>query len=120
MKTDRSNGACHAYVDGLNLYYGSLVGTDLKWLDLVALSTELAGEEPSKVRYFSARVKSLPWNPHGHQRQDIYWQALRATGVGIVQGQFLVNDKWKRVAQPMVGFRTAPKRVQVTIPEEKG
>ncbi|HVR77473.1 MAG TPA: NYN domain-containing protein [Acidimicrobiia bacterium] len=116
----RATGPFHAYVDGFNLYYGSVIDTSFKWLDLAALANEIAGEQPSILRYFSARVKSMPWNLHAHQRQDTYWQALRAVGVDIVEGQFLVQNKWKRLSQPMPGLKTSPKRAEVIISEEKG
>ena len=64
------------YIDGLNLYYGMLKGTDLKWLDPVALCERLADDRPDLVRYFTARVTSYPTNRGAHQRQDNTSQPL--------------------------------------------
>ncbi len=47
-----------AYIDGLNLFYGSLKGKpELKWLDVVRLVEELVPHASVEhVRYFSAPV----------------------------------------------------------------
>ena len=46
------------YVDGFNLFYGALKGTDYKWLNLVELARRLVPEEYAleRLRYFTARV----------------------------------------------------------------
>ncbi len=42
------------YVDGLNLYYGSLKRTAHKWLDLKALfSSMLPGHDILKIKYYT-------------------------------------------------------------------
>ena len=51
------------YIDGFNLYYGSLKSRyrQYKWLDLQSLSESLLpGRQVRRVRYFTARVKSSP------------------------------------------------------------
>lgn len=108
------------YIDGFNLYHGALYHTDLKWLDPIRLATELAGVRPDVTRFFTARVKSLPWDKNAPQRQDVYLRALRVTGVAITEGQFQLRDKEKRLSEKMPGFRPMPRRVRVFLPEEKG
>ena len=61
------------YIDGFNLYYGSLKGTPYKWLDPYALACALMpSDHVTAVHYFTARVKPTPKNPSVHQRQDVY------------------------------------------------
>lgn len=72
------------------------------------------------TRYFTARIKSLPWNKNAPQRQDVYLRALKASGVEITQGHFQLNNTRKRLSNKMTGFRPLPKKVEVIIPEEKG
>jgi len=63
------------YVDGFNLYYGSLKGTPYKWLDPYALACALLpSDRVTAVHYFTARVKPTPrngrttplWGERGH------------------------------------------------------
>ena len=51
------------YIDGFNLYYGSLRGTAYKWLDIVKLFSLLANEQNHttqivKVKFFTAPIKA--------------------------------------------------------------
>lgn len=51
--------ATAVYIDGYNLYYGRLRGTEHKWLDVVALADRLLRDQNPEsdvvvVRYFSA------------------------------------------------------------------
>ena len=66
------------YVDGYNLYYGLLKGTKAKWLDLVAFSRALLRPDHDivKVRYFTAPVKTYPYDAPAIERQNTYLQAL--------------------------------------------
>ena len=50
------------YVDGLNLYYGTLKGTPFKWLDPVALLERILQPHHDivKLKYFTARVSGTP------------------------------------------------------------
>jgi hypothetical protein len=88
-----------AYVDGFNLYYGSVKGTRYKWLDLCALfdQTLPAGCQLVKVKYFTARVSPLPNDPNAPKRQDVYLRAIRAHSKGrieIIEGHFSVQEVW--------------------------
>jgi hypothetical protein len=108
-----------AYVDGFNLYYGCLKGTPYKWLDLCELFRMVlpAGYELVKVKYFTARISSLPNDPDAPKRQDVYLRALRAHCKGaieIYEGRFSL----KRVWMPRVDFPA--QFVHVIKSEEKG
>ena len=65
------------YVDGFNLYYGSLKRTGWKWLDLVALcdSVLAAHHDILAVKYFTARVSPTANDPSKPQRQQLYLRA---------------------------------------------
>ena len=82
-----------AYVDGYNLYYGMRAhcgrgSPGWRWLDIRALLSTLVGErlrwtesgaELHRVVYCTARISARD-NPSGHDDQDVYLQALRASG----------------------------------------
>jgi len=69
-----------AYIDGLNLFYGSLKGhPERKWLDIVGMVEALRpGDSIELIRYFTARV-SGKFDPGCPQRLDAYFRALRGT-----------------------------------------
>ncbi len=60
------------YVDGFNLYYGALKGTPFKWLNPIALATQLlpAGHVIERLKYFTAHVSGAadPDVPRRQQR----------------------------------------------------
>lgn len=107
------------YVDGFNLYYGSLKGTRHKWFDLCAYfrRTLPAGHDLEKVKYFTARVSPLPNDPDAPRRQDVYLRALRAQSksrIEIIEGHFSVKTvKMPRQSDPH-------RMVDVIKTEEKG
>ena len=107
------------YIDGFNLYYGSLKGTPYKWLDLCAYFERMLPPDSvlTKVKYFTARVASLPHNTDAPLRQDVYLRALRAHSldrVEIVEGNFSIKD----IKAPLT---SNPRRiVEVIRAEEKG
>jgi hypothetical protein len=69
--------ATGVYVDGFNLYYGALKGTQHKWLDLEALSRRLLPKDQIVVvRYFTALVSARPSDPNQPVRQQAYLRAL--------------------------------------------
>lgn len=54
----------NVYVDGFNLYYGSVKGTPHKWLDFSApCRLMLPRDHINRIRYFTAKVKPLPNDP---------------------------------------------------------
>jgi len=115
------------YVDGFNLYYGALKNTPFKWLDIHRLCITLRpGIQINQIRYFSARVKSVPYDPDKPVRQDIYFRALRTIpSVTIHLGHFV---GWPTLA-PQYPFayidsnkppRKPPQNVQIYKTSEKG
>jgi hypothetical protein len=67
-----------AYIDGFNLFYGSLKGTNNKWLDLWSLCESLLNHNQGlvAVKYFSARVGAFIDNFERPEKQKVYLQAL--------------------------------------------
>lgn len=73
----------NVYIDGFNLYYGSLHKIPHKWLDLKSLSKNLLGEGYAigSIKYFTARVRDFDKSSVGRkqtagERQRIYISAL--------------------------------------------
>ena len=106
------------YIDGLNLYYGSLKNTSYKWLDLHALCKNLLPKNYDiiEIKYFTARVKPRADNPDVHKRQNIYFRALKQhiSCLKIFYGHFSYHDVFMKNAEP------PPKIVKVIKTEEKG
>jgi uncharacterized LabA/DUF88 family protein len=108
-----------AYIDGFNLFYGSLKGRAWKWLDLCAYFERTLPPECKlvKVKYFTARVSGIPGNPDGPKRQDVYLRALRehlGARFEVVEGHF----KFSSSRAPLAEDPT--QRVKVLKTEEKG
>ena len=106
----------NVYVDGMNLFYGCLKGSNYKWLDLVALSRALLPHDEIKtVRYFTAKVMTNPRHPHRDTRQDQYLRALGTLPeVAIHLGHFRRDRVRMPVANP------PPNTIEVFKTEEKG
>ena len=108
-----------AYVDGFNLFYGSLKGTPYKWLHLCAYFERtlpphcvLVG-----VKYFTARVSPSANDPFSPGRQDVYLRALRAQSanrIAITEGRFSV----KTVSAPLASNPAT--LIKIIKTEEKG
>jgi uncharacterized LabA/DUF88 family protein len=83
------------YVDGFNLYHGieALGRPDLKWLNLMALARSFLEKQDilESVTYFTAVMK---WNPGKAQRHSTYIEALKASGVKVVESRFQKNNKF--------------------------
>jgi hypothetical protein len=85
------------YVDGFNLYHRALEDRPhLKWLCLRTLVSKnfFPRDEISSVKYFTAPVDppcpgSKPVITPKRVRQLAYWDALRSTGVTIVEGRLV-------------------------------
>lgn len=115
------------YIDGFNLYYGSLKGTPYKWLDPYALACALMpSDHVNAVHYFTARVKPTPRNPSVHQRQGIYLRALATLpNVHVREGFFLLKkSRQPRVQPPNPANPKLPNpangTVEIWLNEEKG
>lgn len=115
------------YIDGFNLYYGSLKGTPYKWLNPYALACALMpSDDVRAVHYFTARVKPTPRNPSVHQRQGIYLRALATlANVHVREGFFLLKKTRQPKVQPL--NPTNPKlpnpangTIEIWLNEEKG
>lgn len=113
----------NVYIDGFNLYYGSVKGTPFRWLDLGALCGRLLPASTiHRIRYFTDRVSPSPDDPGAATRQDLYLRALRTIpGVSLHFGHFV---RWpKLMPQFPLAFphgATVPQAVQVLKTEEKG
>lgn len=90
------------YVDGFNLYYGCLQGTQHRWLDLGAFCQRmLPRDDVVGIKYFTARVGPRPWNPKKPQAQQIYLRALRTVpNLLIHYGHFLTHPISARLVAP--------------------
>ena len=95
------------YVDGLNLYYGSLRGTAFKWLDLYALFRNHiidTGADIELLRYYTAPAKaSSSDDPTSPLRQQRYLRALEVyhgDRIQIVQGYISRTTPVLRIAEP--------------------
>ena len=107
------------YVDGFNLYYGALKGTQFKWLNLVALARHVLPAKHSidKLIYFTARVSGVS-NRQAPGRQQVYLNALNTLPeVEIHFGSFLAKTTWR----PLINLPVADKKIiaptPVTLPE---
>jgi uncharacterized LabA/DUF88 family protein len=111
------------YVDGFNLYYRALRGTQHKWLDLVALTRAVlpATNHITRINYYTARVSGRT-DPDAPRRQHAYLRALETQPlVRIHYGNFLTNKKWAGLVDPPVDhFRPTPVVAYVWKTEEKG
>lgn len=102
------------YVDGFNLFYGALKGTEYKWLNLVELTRRLIPEEYTleRLRYFTARV-SGQLNPGAPARQQIYLTALKTLPeVQVHVGRFLAKSIWR----PLINLPVAGKQIDAHEP----
>lgn len=108
-----------AYIDGFNLFYGSLKGRTNKWLDLCAYFDRVLPAPCAvvEVKYYTARVSALPHNVDAPKRQDVYIRALREQSKGrivVVEGNFAI----KSVSAPLAADPATKVRILKT--EEKG
>ena len=110
------------YVDGFNLYYGSLKGTPHKWLDIKARFKAILRSENQlqKIKYFTARVSARPDNPDAPTRQDHYLQALLAyiPEIEIIEGHYIQKRVKARLVKKIPAHRSW--YVNVLKTEEKG
>ena len=118
----------NVYIDGFNLYYGSLRGTPYKWLNLLEMCQRLLpNREINKIRYFTARITPLPHNLEAPDRQDAYLRALETiSNLTVHLGRFsshaayapvfpLVRPDLNRPAQTVRILKTEEKRSDVNL-----
>jgi uncharacterized LabA/DUF88 family protein len=112
------------YIDGFNLYYGSLRKTDHRWLDLEALCGQYVKPDAElvRVKYFTAKVEDRPGKPGQRAEQMEYLRALRTLPrVQIVYGRFLTRTATRLLVDPPRGRRSGDIGLRsVWIQEEKG
>lgn len=104
----------HVYIDGFNLYYGSLKGTPHKWLNVVELAKQLvpATDTIETVKYFTARVSGAA-DPGSPGRQQKYIRALGTLPeVGVFYGRFLSKTIWR----PLVNLPVAGATISCVPP----
>ena len=106
------------YVDGFNLYYGTVRNTSHKWLDLGKLFRFLLpGDEVLKIRYFTALIRPTADDPRRPQRQQISLRALATLpNLTVHYGRFLTHPK----RLPRHPLANPPEMVDVLKTEEKG
>jgi uncharacterized LabA/DUF88 family protein len=103
-----------AYIDGFNLYYRAVRGTNYKWLDLRKMCEMLVPEYTLEcIKYFTAPVSGKE-DRDKPVRQQTYLRALRTVGCEIITGKFLSHAAPMRLASDM------HKTVRVIKTEEKG
>ncbi len=107
----------NVYIDGFNLYYGSLKKSPYKWLNVSQLCTHLFPKDDiTKIKYFTASVKIRPNDTDVDKpnRQQIYLRALRTIPtLEIIEGNFLTHSVMMKNAD-RTGF------TKVIKTEEKG
>jgi len=116
--TESVRTAC--FVDGYNLFYGLLAGTEYKWLDLPALLTHiLRAEQPeselASVCFFTSGVKPYlaTRGRTSKEAQDTYLRALIEKGVRVYYGRHQLEP---RLAPRFVDRNTPASRLdQVAI-----
>ncbi len=109
----------YVYVDGFNLYYGSLRGTPYRWLDLERLCRLLLPpNDVQRINYYTARVGARAGDPDQPVRQQIYLRALGTLPrVRVHYGHYLSHAVWMPLESPAPG---GPKYARVIRTEEKG
>ena len=107
------------YIDGFNLYKGSLQGTPHKWLDFLTLFNRLLPDcEINRIRYFTALVKPTSTDPKKRQRQQTYLRAISTIpNLSVHLGYFQTNPLKMPLAHPTSG---GSRMVEVLRTEEKG
>jgi len=102
-----------AYIDGFNLYFGSLKGTDYRWLNLEKLVKRICKEQNPKsevisVKYFTADIKAK-LSTRGNNSciaQQNYLLSLQAhsSNLEIIRGKYNIQPKQYYAHQEPVDF----------------
>ena len=111
----------NVYVDGFNLYFGALKGTDHKWLDLEKLFRFLLPNNTIKsIKYYTARVKQRAGDPDQPVRQAAYLRALETIpNLEIFYGHYRSYPKRLPTAKSVRKGKRI-KFVEVIKTDEKG
>ena len=115
----RSMNKTCVYIDGFNLYYGSLRKTPHRWLDLEQLCRlMLPPNEVQRINYYTARVGARLGDPEQPIRQQAYLRALGTLPtVRVHFGHYLSHPVWMPLHRPAPG---GPRYARVIKTEEKG
>ena len=112
------------YVDGFNLYYGSLKDRPgVRWLNLLALAERLLPENTIVgVNYFTAPVRPRPGKTGQADRQRLYLRALETIpNLTVYYGVYLARKKRRPLVNPQPGLtRQWPATALFHDSEEKG
>ena len=108
----------NVYIDGFNLYYGAVKGTQFKWLDLRrVVELVFPSDDIQEIHYFTAPIHPRPGNVRAPQRQQIYWRALQTiAGLQLHLGVFRTREITRPLVKPVSGL---PRYVEVSDYEEK-
>jgi len=108
------------YIDGFNLYYGSLKDTPYKWLDLKALFSRILNPDHTilAIRLYTAKVSAREDDRGVSSRQTVYHNALEAhtPELQIIRGRFLES----KARMPVVNPGRRQRTIEVIKTEEKG
>lgn len=107
------------YIDGFNLYYGSLRQTPYRWLNLEQLCRlMLPPNDVQRINYYTAKVGARIGDPEQPIRQQTYLRALGTLpSVRVHFGHYLSHPVWMPLENPPAdGQRFA----RVIKTEEKG
>lgn len=142
--TGSTGVAWSVYIDGLNFYAAVRNRPAEKWVDFLALASRLVpvNDTVSTVKYFTAQILgAAAEDPSAPGRHRLLIDAVRATGVDVIEGRFKVPDRWRSMSsrgswddrfrpplpQSMIQnfgphfatHQSRPWKVRVQLPEEK-
>lgn len=110
------------YIDGFNMYYGSVKETQYKWLNLLAMcQILLPGRTIKKIRYFTAEIKAQKHDIDAPVRQKEYLKALATIPNFFIHYGSFVERPQKRPIYPLEypDPSSPPKLVRILRTEEK-
>lgn len=110
----------NVYVDGFNLYYGSVKDTPYKWLNIAELcKLSLPSHfQIHRIRYFTALVQPRPHDLQAGVRQRTYIRALLTLPeLTVHYGEFLQSNVRMWLTNPP---SSGPNTALVIKTEEKG
>ena len=104
----------YVYVDGFNLYYGSLKQTEFKWLDLVKLAYQVlpSAHTVERLKYFTARVSGAR-DSGAPGRQQVYLNALATLPEVEIRFETFLD---KAIWQPLLNLPVAGRETKATPP----
>jgi uncharacterized LabA/DUF88 family protein len=110
----------YIYIDGFNLYYGSVKGTPFRWLDVARMCSMLLPKDCKieQLKYFTAVVSGRPGDPDKPVRQETFIRALRTIpNLEVIKGHFLTHAVRLPLVYPPP---SGPRFAEVWKTEEKG